>query len=104
MLLRLKKYLAFAMLFGVLAFGLHSLVSSREMSDGGEMDASCSTVCISQGDISQSAMNIAVLWLVPLLAVFALVVSEAKIFSSNFERIFHKDRHRYLMKTAVMLR
>lgn len=99
------KILVVAVACGVLAAAMHWMTMASGMDDG--MSTDCATVCLTQGDSAPAVAPIA--GAILCLAVGFFVVAMATVVPAVtgklfFENVFQKDRHRYLMKTMVMLR
>ncbi len=100
----LIKILVVACIASALAIAWHTEeMAGGVMNDDG-MSASCLTVCLTHGDAAAPAIALSFA-VACLAAVFFLL--QIFIAPTGFSRSIgqaQKDRHRYLMKTIVMLR
>lgn len=103
----LPKYLAVVVLCASLAIFWHGMMMNSMMLDDDAMSASCLSTCVTGGDMGVTHDGNVLTAFTPIvLIMFFLAIFADHIFGEKFTGIsfFHKDRHRYLMKTMIMLR
>ena len=103
----IAQILAVTVLCSSLAIFWHATSMTQMMNDDGGMAVPCLTLCLTGGDPATSAVSLGLM----SFGVILIIIQLAGIFSIGFspevifcDGLFKKDRHRYLMKTAVMLR
>jgi|GEM_PF-2667003 len=101
----LIKILIVISLASALAISWHvAEMASGVMNDGG-MSPTCFTVCLTHGDTGAPAVGFLFAFAVCVaLVIFSLEISIGPIGPIGPIGQPQKDRHRYLMKTIVMLR
>jgi hypothetical protein len=102
----ISKFLTVAVICATLAIFWHAATMNQTMKDGDGMSASCLASCFIGGKleapvIESGTMILQTVALAAMIFVFLTVSFAKKEIDLGF---FQKDRHRYLMKTMVMLR
>jgi len=103
----LPKFLAIIVLCASLAIFWHAATMNSSMNDGDGMSASCLSVCVTGGDASMTiadSVSMTLESVVVVMVIFGIFIV-CYFFTNTLDiGFFQKDRHRYLMKTMVMLR
>lgn len=104
---QISKFLAVAVLSASLAVFWHAATMDQSMKDSDGMSASCLTSCLAGGNLDAFVVEngLTILQAVALaMMLFLFFPAGSFIKKENNFDYFKKDRHRYLMKTMVMLR
>jgi len=86
-----------------LAIARHT-AEMNEMVSGGDMSPACFTVCLTHNDTGAPAVALSFAVACIVLFIFSLEIFIGPIGPIGLIGQDQKDRHRYLMKTMVMLR
>jgi hypothetical protein len=101
----LVKILIIACIASALAISWHTEEMASGMMNDNGMSAACLTVCLTHGDAAAPAVALFFAVAACLaLVIFLLEFFTAPVGFSGLVGQFQRDRHRYLMRTTVMLR